>query len=630
MAEERVQRRLSAILAIDVVGYSRLMGVDEAATLAALKAHRAELVDARISEHQGRIVKLIGDGMLVEFTSVVNAVACAAEIQNRMRERNAGVPEKRRIEFRMGINVGDIIVDGNDIYGDGVNVAARLESIASPGGISVSASVREHVGNRLDIVFEDAGEQTLRNISRPVRVYHVVLGPPAATHATAAEATAPECSVREKPSIAVLPFSCLGGDPEQDYFADGITGDIITDLSQVSGLSVVARNSVFTYKGKSVTAGEVGKRFNVATILEGNVRKVGNRVRISAQLINTRDGMQLWADRYDRDLTDIFAIQDEIAHSIVAALKVRLLPQESQAIRRIRTANIEAYQFYLRGRQYLSRHSTKSYELARRMFQRAIELDPDYAQAYAGVADCDAFCWIMYSEMSLERIIAASSKALDLDPELAEAHASRGLALSLSEEYELASSEFERAIRLDPGLYEGHYFYARSCVLQGNHEEAAKHYERAVEVAPDDFQAIGELAQEYHALGREGDALLAERRSFELAERELERHPDNVHAACYGAMALTFLGDLARAKEWAERALWLDPDDTQVLYSVACVYARLGARDEALDLLAKALQRMHPRMAAWARHDDDLASLRQDSRFEALLDIAQQRRPDGD
>ena len=624
MAEERVQRRLSAILAVDVVGYSRLMGADETATLAALKVHRKELVDLKIAEFQGRIVKLIGDGMLVEFTSVVNAVACATEIQSKMCERNAGVPEELRIEFRMGVNVGDIIVDEDDIYGDGVNVAARLESIASPGGISVSASVREHIGNRLDIVFEDVGEQSLRNIERPVRVYRVVLVPSAATRATAVEATAPKRPLRGKPSIAVLPFNYLGGGPEQDYFADGITEDIITDLSKVSGLSVVARNSVFTYKGKSVEALEVGKRFNVTTILEGSVRKAGQRVRISAQLINAEDGMHLWADRYDRDLTDIFAIQDEIAHSIVDALKVRLLPHESQAIRKIKTSNIEAYQFYLRGRQYLSRHSTKSYELARRMFLRAIELDPDYAQAYAGVADCDAFRCVMHREISLEHIIAASSKALDLDPELAEAHASRGLALSLGAEYELASSEFERAIHLDPGLYEGHYFYARSCVLQGKHEEAAKHYERAAEVAPEDFQAMGHLAQEYHAIGRESDALLAERRCFEGAERELERHPDNVRAACYGAMALIFLGQLARAKEWADRALWLDPDDTQVLYNIACVHARLGVNDKALDLLARALQGMHPRMAAWARQDDDLASLREDPRFEALVDMARQ------
>ncbi len=423
----------------------------------------------------------------------------------------------------------------------------------------------------------------------------------------------------------MLPFNYLGGDPGQDYFADGITEDIITDLSKVSGLRVIGRNSAFTYKGKSVDGGEVGKRFNVTAILEGSVRKAGQRVRINAQLINVEDGTHRWADRYDRDLTDIFAIQDEIAHSIVDALKVRLLPQESQAIRKIKTSNIEAYQFYLRGRQYLSRHSTKSYEAARRMFLRAIELDPGYAQAYAGVADCDAFRCLMHGEVSLEHIIEASSKALSLDPDLAEAHASLGLALSLGAEYKLASDEFERAIHLDPGLYEGHYFYARSCVLQGRHQEAAKHYQQASEVAPDDFQSLGHLAQEYHALGRGSDALLAERRSFERAERELERHPDNVRAACYGAVSLIFLGEPVRAKEWAERALWLDPNDTQVLYNVACVHARLGAHDKAIELLARALETMHPRMAAWARHDSDFASLREDPGFVALLDLASHR-----
>ncbi len=331
-----MERRLTAILAADVVGYSRLMGMDEAGTLSALKTHRREMADAKIAEHQGRIVKVTGDGMLVEFPSVVNAVACATEIQRKMRERNADVPEDRRIEFRIGVNLGDIIFEDNDIYGDGVNVAARIESIARPGGVAVSGTVRDHIGNKLDVAFEDTGEQMLKNIDRPVRVYNVDLftaaRPPTPPVAAAAQVKA-EPARREKPSIAVLPFTNMSGDPEQEYFSDGITEDIITDLSKISGLFVVGRNNVFTYKNKAVKLQQAAAELGVKFLLEGSVRKAGQRVRITGQLIDGKDGGHLWADRYDRDLTDIFAIQDEITHTIVDQLKVRLLPEEKKAIR---------------------------------------------------------------------------------------------------------------------------------------------------------------------------------------------------------------------------------------------------------------------------------------------------------
>lgn len=327
-----MERRLSAILAADVVGYSRLMGLDEGGTLSALKTHRRDLVDGKITEHQGRIVKLTGDGMLVEFQSVVNAVACATDIQRRMRERNADVQEERRIEFRIGINLGDIIFDDNDIYGDGVNVAARIESIARPGGIAISGTVRDHLGKNLDLDFEDTGEHELKNIDRPVRIYHVALAAPFEDSAVTAS---PEMRVKEKPSIAVLPFKNMSGDPEQEYFSDGITEDIITDLSKISGLHVLARNTVFTYKGKPVKVQQVARELGVKFVLEGSVRKAGQRVRITGQLIDGADGGHVWADRYDRELTHIFAIQDEITHTIVDQLKVKLLPAEKKRSRRL-------------------------------------------------------------------------------------------------------------------------------------------------------------------------------------------------------------------------------------------------------------------------------------------------------
>src|SRR5437588_2376270 len=336
-----MERRLTAILAADVVGYSRLMGANESGTLTALDTLRTDLLDPKISEHQGRIVKLTGDGMLVEFPSGVNAVACATELQRGMRKRHAGVPQDHRIEFRMGVNVGDVIVQGEDIFGDGVNVAARLESIAPPGGITISGPVRDHIGNRLDLAFEDMGEQTLKNIERPIRVYRVCLDTPAAPGKNQKTAQ----HEREKPAIAVLPFNNMSGDPEQEYFSDGITEDIITDLSKVSGLLVIARNTAFTYKGKAVKVQQVAQELGVPFIVEGSVRKAGARVRVTAQLISSETGAHVWADRYERDLTDIFAIQDEITHAIVEQLKVKLLPQEKKSIGQTPTDNVEAYKF---------------------------------------------------------------------------------------------------------------------------------------------------------------------------------------------------------------------------------------------------------------------------------------------
>src|SRR5438093_8875196 len=329
-----MERRLTAILAADVVGYSRLMGTNEAGTLAAIKALQTDFIDGKIAEHHGRIVKQTGDGMLVEFPSVVNAVACATEVQRGMRDRNADVPGDRRIQFRIGVNLGDVIVEGEDIFGDGVNVAARLESIAKPGGIMISGSVRDHVGDRLDLAFEDMGEQNLKNIERPIRVYSVALNNPAARDTK--DAMPAQREQLERPSVAVLPFNNMSGDPEQEYFSDGITEDIITDLSKVSGLFVVARNTAFTYKGKPIKVQQVGHELGVTFILEGSVRKAGSRVRVTGQLINANDGRHVWADRYDRDLTDIFAIQDEITHAIVQQLKVKLLPQEKNRSRNYR------------------------------------------------------------------------------------------------------------------------------------------------------------------------------------------------------------------------------------------------------------------------------------------------------
>ena len=607
-----MERRLSAILAADVVGYSKMMGANEAGTVEALNAVRADVVNGKVARHQGRIVKLTGDGMLVEFASVVKAVECAADIQRAMRGRNADLPPDQRFEFRIGINLGDVIVDGDDIYGDGVNVAVRLEGIAEAGGITISHSVREQVGNRLDLAFEDKGEQNLKNIATAIRVYNVSLQNDGGQ--------SPMTKVDARPSIAVLPFSNMSGDPEQEYFADGIAEDIITDLSKISGLFVVARQTAFTYKGKPVTVQQVGYELRADTVLEGSVRKAGTRIRVTAQLADTKSGGHLWAERYDRDLTDIFAIQDEITHAIVEQLKVKLLPAEKKSITQTRTDNVEAYTYDLRGRQFLHRYTKSYYELARRMFAKAIELDPRYARAYAGIANCDSFLLLQYHvDHGVENIFANTEKALALDNHSAEAHASRGVALSIVKRFEESVAEFEQAIALDRNSFEAHYFYARVCFVQGNLQRAAELFERAAQINPDDYQSVILLIQIYRSLGRDREKLQAAHRGVERAERELVQHPDDPRPAYMGISALIEMGENDRAREWISRALVIGADDASTQYNVACGYTKLGETDLALDLIEKMLPNVGEEIKMWIRHDSDLDGLRNNPRFQELL-----------
>ena len=603
-----MERRLAAILAADIAGYSRLMGRDEEGTLAALRAIRRELSDPKIAEHRGRIVKLTGDGVLAEFPSVVNAVSCATEIQTAMRARTS----ESAIQFRIGVNLGDVIAEGDDIYGDGVNVAARLESVAQPGGIAVSQSVCDHVGNRLSVTFEDRGEQQLKNIEKPIRVYDVLLDEPIGAEMSAA--------TRDKPSIAVLPFNNMSGDPEQEYFSDGITEDIITDLSKVSGLSVIARHSSFSYKGKPLKVQQIGRELGVDFMLEGSVRKAGARVRVTGQLVNCKKGSHVWAERFDRDLTDIFAIQDEITHAIVEQLKVKLLPQEKKSISQTPTANIEAYTYYLRGRDFLHRSSKHYSRIARQMFAKAVELDPNYARAYAGLADCDSFVYLNYrAEVSVDGLLATTEKALSLDDTLAEAHASRGLALSAAKRYQEAKAEFEKAIALDAGLFEAHYFYARASFAEGEIELATRLFERASQIRPEDYQSVCLRIHSYRSLGRIAESKEAARLGLQLAERELALHPDDPRPAHLGAGALFELGDMERAREWVNRALAIDPDDPLTLYNVACGYTKLGDIEAAFEMLERSIRGGGPELANWAKHDSDLDGLRNHPRFQQLI-----------
>jgi len=611
-----MERRLAAILAADVVGFSGLMGADEAGTLAALKAIRSDFIDGVIGAHKGQIFKVTGDGLLVEFQSVVSALACAVELQRGMRDRNAGSPQERRLEFRIGVNVGDVLVEVGDFFGDSVNVAVRLESIAPPGGIAISQSVRDHVGNRLDLRFEDMGEQTFKNIAKPIRVYGIALEDP-----TEQNDLAGEPPPTERPSIVVLPFNNMSGDPEQEYFSDGITEDLITDLSKIGGLYVVARHTAFTYRDKPVSLQQVGRELGVAFILEGSVRKAGTRVRISGQLIRSHDGDHVWAERFDRELTDIFAIQDEITHAIVEQLKVKLQPRDKQTKGHARTDNIEAYTYYLRGRQLLRRGAKSYYQSARRMFVKAVELDPRYGRAYAGIADCDSFLYLQTTErIAIASVLETSAKAIALDDNVAEAHASQGFALALGQRFGEAVAEFERAIALDPSSFEAHYFYGRACFVQGERERAIALFERAAEIKPDDYQCLCLMIPIYQVLGREDECRHAARRGLERAARELRLHPDNPRPAYLGASALLSLGETERAKEWVASALAIDPEDMLTHYNCACIYSQLGELDSALDLLESSLPRGIHDWARWTKHDSDLDPLRHHPRFQKLLE----------
>jgi adenylate cyclase len=613
-----MERRLSAILAADVVGYSRLMGANEVGTLTSLKSHRAELIDPSISEHQGRIVKLTGDGMLIEFPSVVNAVECATEIQREMPVRNSAIAEDRRIEFRIGINLGDVIVDDDDIFGDGVNVAARLESVAKPGGVAVSQSVRDNVGNRLELTFEDIGEQQLKNIEFPVRVYNVLLGDAPSRSQSAAQTVVADA---DKPSIAVLPFNNMSGDPEQEYFSDGISEDIITDLSKVSGLFVVGRNTSFGYKGMSPQLQKVASDLGVKFLLEGSVRKAGQRVRVNAQLIDGTNGGHLWADRYDRDLTDIFAIQDEITQSIVEQLKIRLLPKEKKAITQAPTADVEAYNYYLKGRQFSHNFTKASLFLAREMFAKAVEVDPNYARAYAGMASCDSRLKTWHKvPIDLDEILSIAAKALELDPNLGEAYAAQGEALNASMRKEEAAVAFERALELDPNNFEAHLFYARFCVTQGNLEQAAEHYMRALEIRPDDCQSPLLLEQVLRSLGRGDEGMHYLRMGVKRAEEELQVHPESSRPAQLGACALAQLGEKEKALKWLERVMIIDPNDNGARYNAACTYAVLGEFDQAIDLLYEWVKEAGSEQKNWFLHDADLDVIRDHSRYPALAE----------
>jgi adenylate cyclase len=574
-----LERKLTAILCADVFGYSRLMGENEEATLRTLSSDR-KLIDSLIDQHHGRFVNSAGDSVLAEFASVVNAVQCAVEIQTTLKGENEKLPPERRMEFRIGVNLGDVIVDGEQIYGDGVNVAARLESLADPGGISISHTVHDQIKNKLALNYEDLGAQTVKNIAEPVRVFRVMLEGGAANR-TAAKATerplrkhwrrgvfalagltliaavivfvqhlslrpptttasippaqSPALPLPDKPSIAVLPFANMSDDPKQEYFSDGITDDLTTALSRLPDLFVIARTSAFTYKGKAVKVQEISQQLGVKYVLEGSVRKADNQVRITAQLVDATTGDHIWAEHYDRALRDIFSLQDEIVRKIVTTLKLQLTLQEQGVLVRKTTDNLEAYDDVLRGVESLGTGTKEANVKARQMFERAVELDPQYASAYASIGWTYLMEWISQwstDPQILGRADELAQKAVALDDSAPEAHGILGQIYLQRGQHDQALAEAERAIALDPNSAERYVGLALILRFSGRPAEAVESIKKAMRLNPNyPPQYLLVLGLSYCQAGRYEDAITAQKAALSRNPNLLSSHI--CLAACY-------------------------------------------------------------------------------------------------
>ena len=573
MAEERVVRRLAAILAADVVGYSKLMGADEEGTLAALKLYRRELFDPKITEYQGRIFKATGDGALVEFASVVDAVRCALDIQRAMAARNSDIPEDRRIEIRIGINVGDIIIDEGDVYGDGVNIAARIEPLAERGTVCLSDNAYQQIKGKLPFDVIDMGEQQLKNIAQRVRIYSVRLkGAPARV----------ALSLPDKPSLAVLPFQNMSGDPEQEYFADGMVEDIITGLSRIKWLFVIARNSTFTYKGRAVDVKQVGRELGVRYVLEGSVRRASGRVRVTGQLIDSSTGAHLWADRFESALDDIFDLQDKVTASVVGAIAPQLEQAEMERARRKPTESLDAYDYFLRGMASLYERNKEAISEALRLFYKAIELDPNFASAYGMAAWC--YAWRKINGWTSDRAkeiaetakLARRAAELGLDDAVALSRAAHAIAFGAAD-IAAGTTFVDRALVLNPNLAGAWYASGWIRVWRGEPDIAIDHFAHGMRLSPLDPNIIG----------MQGGT----------------------------AFAHFIAGRYDEASSWAEKALWQQANYLTLLIVATASHALGGRAAEARQTLAH-LCDLNPALRVsnikdWApfSRPDDLARL---------------------
>lgn len=599
-----MERKLAAVFSADVKGYSRLMGEDEEATIRTLTAYR-ELMTSCIQQHRGRVVDSPGDNLLAEFASAVDAVQGAVTIQKELKVRNAELPASRQMHYRIGINIGDVVVEGERIYGDGVNIAARLESLAEGGGVCISEAVHMQIKNKLSLEYEYLGEREVKNIADPIQVYKVQLEAQTVTPSVIQEQPT-ELPLPDKPSIAVLPFTNMSADPEQEYFSDGITEDLITDLSKISGLFVIARNSTFTYKGQSVDVGEVGRKLGVHYVLEGSVRKAGNRVRINVQLIDAPSGGHLWAERYDRELEDIFALQDDVTQKIVRALEVKLTAHEQGRVGLIPTHNLEAYDYFLHGAGYLWRTTKETNTQARQLFEKALELDPEYAAAYAFLGFTYWMEWLFWSQdpQVLQRAFALGQKAVALDDSLPEAHSMLGWIYACKKQPEQAIVEGKRALVLNPNFADGYLWLGFSMSIVGKPEETIELVQKAVRLNPSTpFIYLACLGHAYYLLRRYEEAIAAQKKALAL-------NPHNAADHMFLALSYIELGRKKDARAQIIESLRLSPLTSprrlrqrlpytdqavvdRVLNSVHQALATLSARDYISLLTTKVLQYFH-------------------------------------
>jgi adenylate cyclase len=561
LTDERVERRLAAVLAADVAGYSRLMGRDEEGTLADLKRCRKTLVDPAIATHRGRIVKTTGDGMLVEFASAVDAVRCAVEFQRGMVAQNGSVHEDARIEFRIGIHLGDVIIDDNDIFGDGVNIAARLEGIAEPGGICISDDTHRQIRGKVDIGFDDMGAQVLKNIAEPMRAWRVQIDPNLAATATTKASLAQPLALPDKPSIAVLPFQNMSGDPEQEYFADGMVEDITTALSRFKSLFVIARNSSFAYKGRAVDIKQVGRELGVRYVVEGSVRKAAGTVRITGQLIDAATGVHLWADRFEGSLADVFALQDKITESVVSAITPTVFQAEIDLAARRRPTNLSAYDLCLRAQPHFYSMTREGLAEALQLAHRALELDPRYGFAAYQAGGCHLFIiaqgWAKDLKREIEEATRLLSLALSIDENDADVLAAVGCAMSfLTEDFANAAEMVDRAVALNPNSAVAWSQRGHAYLFGGQAAEALRSFERTIRLSPLDPLL-------YMTLAAMGIALIELRRFDEavtVARKALRQNQvyNSTHRCLVSA--LTHLGREAEAQTAVSRMLELEPN----------------------------------------------------------------------
>ncbi len=607
-------RRLAAIVFTDIVGYSAIVHKDEVLGAQMLDRQRA-VVRKLLPEHAGREVETAGDSFLLEFDSAVNAVGAVVAIQKAL----AADPAQPRVTLRASVHLGDVEHRGDEVFGDGVNIAARLLPHSPEGGFALSEPVLGLIRQHLPLPVRSIGSPPLKNIAEPVEIY--VVDAPGSLGATgqfqAFRAEAPRVSV------CVLPFSNISGDPEQEYFSDGITEDIITDLSKVSALAVVSRNTSFTWKDKAADIKQIARQLQVSHVLEGSVRKQGQRVRITAQLIRTDDDSHLWAERFDRNLEDIFALQDEISAAIVRALKLHLMPEGKKAIESRSTTNAEAYKYYLMARQFRATGNSRHYPLIIRLCQRAIEIDPRYARAWALMAvaqnllDLDggkgAYGW------------DAAQRALEFDPNLAEAHAATVRVLYVSGRFPEAEATIKRALQLDPESYDVNAAAGRFYIATKHYDDALRHLLRVGEIAERDFWALGMAVQCYEAKGDAQGAKAVAKQVLQRVEKIIAVEPDHGNALGFGVSALVRLGERDRALEWADRALLLDPDNRNLRYNMSCAMIQMKEFDRGLALLDAVVKDANRQALEWFKVDTDLDPIRADPRFIKLMAAGEAR-----